>query len=150
MGQSLVKNYLHIVFSTKNRYPWITPSIEESLYQYLGGICRRFESPAIQIGGYRDHVHILCSLSKNMGLATLIKEVKSNSSKWIKTKGEEYSKFYWQNGYGAFSVYSTQVDPLIRYIINQEIHHQRNSFQQEYIHFLNDHQMEFDERYIWD
>ena len=150
MSQSLVKNYLHIVFSNKNRFPWITPVIQDELFQYLGGICRQLESPAVQVGGYRDHVHILCSLSKNIALANFMREVKSNSSKWIKTKHINLNNFHWQNGYGAFSVNSSNIAPVIQYIANQEAHHKKLSFQKEYVKFLDESHVEYDDRYVWD
>ena len=149
MGQSLVKNYLHIVFSTKHRQPMIVPSIEEELYKYISGICRSLESPAIRVGGYLDHVHVLCSLSKNIALCGLLEELKGHSSKWIKTKGHSFSNFYWQNGYGAFSVNYRGVDAVAAYIENQHEHHMKKSFQTEYRALLNEYQVEYDERYIW-
>lgn len=150
MGQSLVKNYIHIIFSTKYRQPLITPEVEEELYAYLGGICNRLESPPIKIGGYTDHIHILCRLSKKTSLAKLLEEVKSHSSKWIKTKSEELKNFYWQDGYGAFSVNPSQMDIVIRYIANQKEHHARKSFKDEYRAFLKKYKVEYDERYVWD
>ena len=113
MGQSLVKNYLHIVFSTKLRVPMITPLYEEELHSYLGGICKNLECQPIKIGGYTDHVHILCMLSKKIALMKLLEELKSHSSKWMKTKSESLSNFYWQDGYGAFSVNPSEVDRVI-------------------------------------
>ena len=150
MGQSLVKNYLHLVFSTKYRQPFIKPPVEEELHNYLGGICNGLECPVIRVGGYTDHIHILCMLSKKMALMKLLEEVKSHSSRWIKTKGEEYKNFYWQNGYGAFSVNPAQVDKVIDYIANQHEHHQRNTFQEEYRVFLKKYKVDYDERYLWD
>src|SRR6478735_10620569 len=108
MGQSLVKNYMHIVFSTKNREPLIHSSIEAELHSYLAGICNDLECQVLKIGGYDDHVHVLCMLSKKIALMKLVEELKSHSSKRIKTKGKEYAYFYWQDGYGAFSVNPTE------------------------------------------
>ena len=117
MGQSLNKIYVHLVFSTKHRNPLITDSIQEELFCYLGGICKGLECNPIQVGGYRDHVHILCLLSKKIALMKLVEEVKSHSSKWIKTKGSEFENFYWQNGYGAFSVNPTEIEVVKNYVI---------------------------------
>ena len=103
MGQSLVKNYIHITFSTKNRNNIITDDIEEELYNYIGGICKNLKCNPVKIGGYKNHVHILCLLHKTIALSNLIEEIKSHSSKWIKTKGDKFKIFYWQNGYGSFS-----------------------------------------------
>jgi putative transposase len=111
---------------------------------------KNLESHAIEIGGVEDHVHILCNLSRKIALMKLIEEVKSHSSKWIKTKGDKYSNFYWQNGYGGFSVNPTDVEIVKRYIQNQENHHNNKSFQDEYRNLLKKHHMEFDETYVWD
>lgn len=150
MGQSLVKNYLHIVFSTKYRQKLIYPPVEQELHAYLGGVCNDLGCQSIIVGGYTDHVHILCRLSQKIALMKLLEEVKSHSSKWIKTKGIEYENFYWQNGYGAFSVNPSQVDRVIAYIANQYEHHTKKTFQDEYRAILKKYQMEYDERYVWD
>lgn len=150
MGQSLVKNYVHIVFSTKHRQPLITSPVEAELHKYLGGICNKLDCQVLQVGGYTDHVHILCMLSKKIALMNLLEEVKSHSSKWIKTQGADYKNFYWQDGYGAFSVNPMQVDRVIHYIATQHEHHQKQNFQDEYRKFLKSYKIEFDERYVWD
>ncbi len=150
MGQSLVQNYIHLVFSTKHRQPFITPNIEDELFAYLAGICNNLDCKAIKVGGYLDHVHILCKLSKKIALIKLLEEVKSHSSKWIKTKGSEFANFYWQDGYGAFSVNPSEVDVVIKYIENQKNHHKTKTFQDEYRQFLKKYQVEFDEKYVWD
>jgi REP element-mobilizing transposase RayT len=150
MGQSLVQNYVHIIFGTKHRQPLIKTDIEKELYAYLGSICKRLESPPIKIGGYTDHIHILCRLSKKIALIKLVEELKSHSSKWMKTKSDELRQFYWQSGYGAFSVNPSEVDVVIRYISNQKEHHRKKSFQQEYKAFLKKYNVEYDEQYVWD
>lgn len=150
MGQSLVKNYLHIVFSTKYRQALIQEPVENELYSYLGGICRNLECLPIKIGGYTDHIHILCLLSKKIALMKLLEEVKSHSSKWIKTKGEDYKNFYWQDGYGAFSVNPAEVEVVIQYIADQKNHHRKKTFQDEYRDYLKEYEVEYDERYVWD
>lgn len=150
MGQSLVKNYIHIIFSTKHREPFIHQSVENELYRYIGGICKEMECPPIKVGGYTDHVHLLCMLSKKIALMKLLEEVKSHSSKWIKTKSAEFKNFYWQNGYGAFSVNPSEIDKVIAYIENQKEHHRKKTFQDEYRAFLKKYNVEYDERYIWD
>ena len=150
MGQSLAKNYLHIIFSTKNRQPFIHRSIETELHSYLGGICNSLESFPLKIGGYDDHVHILCLLSKKITLIKLMEELKSHSSKWMKTKGDVYKTFYWQDGYGAFSVSTSEIEMLKEYINNQHEHHKTNTFPEEYRTFLANYQVEYDERYVWD
>ena len=150
MPQSLVKNHVHIVFSTKNRQPFIDKSIESELHAYLGGICKELDCPPISIGGVEDHVHILCLLSPKIALSELVGKVKANSSKWIKTKREQYANFYWQNGYGGFSVNPTETEVVKKYIQNQEEHHKKRTFKEEYRLFLRKYEIEFDERYVWD
>ena len=150
MPQSLVKNYMHITFSTKHRYPFIDEFIQNELYAYLGGICNELESSPIMIGGIADHVHILCLLSRKIALMKLVEELKTHSSKWIKKKGDKYSNFYWQNGYGGFSVNPTETDVVIKYIQNQEIHHKKRTFKNEFRAFLKKYDLEYDERYVWD
>ena len=150
MGQSLVKNYVHIVFSTKYRAPLIHPPYDAELYSYLGGICKRLESPVLIAGGYVNHVHILCMLSKKMALMKLLEELKSHSSKWMKTKDKSLINFYWQDGYGAFSVNPAEVDVVIAYIANQKRHHGKKSFQDEYRFYLKKYGVAYDERYVWD
>jgi len=150
MGQSLVKNYIHIIFSTKLRAPLILESIENELYSYIGGICKQLECYPVKIGGYIDHIHILCMLSKKIPLMKLLEEIKAHSSKWIKTKDDTLKKFYWQNGYGAFSVNPYEVDKVIAYIENQKEHHRKKTFQEEYRAFLKKYNIEFDDKYVWD
>ncbi|MBL0046743.1 MAG: IS200/IS605 family transposase [Bacteroidetes bacterium] len=150
MGQSLVKNYVHIVFSTKHRQPFISKEIEKELFAYLAGMCMNRESIPIIVGGYLDHVHILCALSKKIALMKLVEVVKSHSSKWIKTKGEDLANFYWQDGYAAFSVNPGQVDRVIQYIANQRQHHEKRNFQNELRVIFKRYKMEYDEAYIWD
>lgn len=150
MGQSLVRNIIHLVFSTKHRQPFILQPIESELHAYLGGICNRLGSKTIIVGGYMDHVHILCMLSQKIALMKLVEEVKSHSSKWIKSKGAEYKNFYWQDGYGAFSVNPADMDRLIQYIANQHQHHKRKRFKNEYTNLLKKCKVEYDERYVWE
>lgn len=149
MGQSLVRNYIHIVFSTKYREHLIDQEIEKELHSYLGGICNKLDCQVIIVGGYTNHIHILCMLSKKIALMKLIEDIKSNSSKWIKSKGEKYANFYWQDGYGAFSVNPAEIDVVIKYIENQKVHHSKKTFQKEYEAFLQKYNVEYDERYVW-
>lgn len=150
MSQSLSKVYVHLTFSTKGRYPFIDHKIQERLWQYLGGICKGLECNPIQIGGYKDHVHILCLLSKKITQMKLVEEVKKQSSKWIKTIDENYVKFYWQDGYGIFSVNPSQLEIVTQYIKNQEEHHKKQTFKEELLAFLNKYQVTYDERFLWD
>ncbi len=150
MGQSLVKNYIHIVFSTKHRLRIIDDTIEAELHSYLGGVCNNLDCKVLKVGGYTDHIHILCMLSKKVTLIELMKKLKSDSSKWIKTKGHKYSNFYWQDGYGAFSVNPAEVEIVTNYIANQKEHHKKKTFQSEYRAFLKKYDVPYDEKYVWD
>ncbi|WP_299577805.1 IS200/IS605 family transposase [uncultured Sunxiuqinia sp.] len=150
MPQSLSKVYLHITFSTKQRAKLIDKDIQTKLFEYLGGICKGLACNPVRVGGTNDHVHILCTLSRKISQAELIEALKKNSSKWMKTQGQRYENFYWQNGYGAFSVNPTEVDVVTNYINFQEEHHRTKTFQEEFQAFLKKYQVEYDERYVWD
>lgn len=150
MPQSLSKVYVHITFSTKNRRCLIDDTIKNSLFEYLGGICKGLECNPLKVGGYQNHIHVLCLLSRKIAQMTLLEELKKQSSKWIKTKGQQYSDFYWQGGYGIFSVNPAETDVVVNYIINQEEHHRKMSFEDEYRAFLKKYKIEYDEQYVWD
>jgi len=150
MGQSLVKNYIHIMFSTKDRLPLINSSFEKELFKYISRICKQEECASLIVGGHQNHVHILCMLSKKNNLTKLIKEIKTRSSKWVKAlNNDQLSNFYWQTGYGAFSVNPREVDVVINYIENQHSHHVVKTFKQEYLAFLEQYKVEYDEKYLW-
>lgn len=136
MPQSLSSILVHLVFSTKLREPLITPPIETDLQKYMASIFRALNSPSLAIDGTEDHVHILFSLGRVIKIADLVEEVKTESSKWIKTKGREFKNFHWQRGYGAFSIGQSNIASLKRYILGQKKHHQRVTFQDEYRKFL--------------
>jgi REP-associated tyrosine transposase len=129
MPQSLSSILIHLVFSTKNRQPLITETIESELFQYLGGIFRNCKCPSLVIGGDQDHIRTLFALSRNCSIAELVREIKSSSSKWLKGKGVEFQHFQRQTGYGAFSIGQSGVEELKHYIANQKIHHSRGSFE---------------------
>ena len=150
MPQSLSKVYLHIVFSTKERFPFIDETCAEELFKYLAGICKNLNCPVLQVGGCRDHVHILCLLSRTCTQSDLVKELKVGSSRWMKSRGGIFDKFYWQDGYGIFSINPTQTDAVVEYIKNQAEHHKTISFQDEFRAFLKKYGVEYDERYVWD
>ena len=150
MSQSLVKNLIHLVYSTKDRQPWIIKEHREGLYKYQAGIFKAWKSPALIIGGTEDHVHALFSLSKNYALMKIVEEVKKGSSKWMKSDGTGNPDFHWQNGYAAFSVSASKEDTVKRYIQNQEPHHRKMTFQDELRALMTRHRVEFDERYVWD
>ncbi len=148
MSQSFVQIYVHIVFHTKDNVRFIKEDIENELYSYLGGILKNYKSIPLQIGGTSDHIHILCTLPKTMTLADLTEEVKKSSSKWIKTKGIHYSNFYWQDGYGGFSISNSGVGAVKRYILNQKKHHEKVSFMDEYMNLLEAYGIPYEDRYL--
>ena len=150
MSQSLSSILAHLVFSTKNREPFITPAIESELHPYMATVLRELKSPSLAIDGTSDHVHVLFSLARVVTIADLVEELKTSTSKWIKTKGNEFRKFHWQRGYGAFSIGQSNVEILKRYIRNQKAHHRRVTLQDEYRKFLSAYGIDYDERYVWD
>lgn len=150
MGQSLVENYMHFVFSTKHREPLIFEKHEKKIFGGLGSISNELGSAVISVGGHVDHVHILCNLSKVMSTSVFMQKVKSYSSKWIKSLDPALENFYWQDGYGGFSVSKSDLHKLTRYIENQHIHHKDVGFKEEYLQLLDSYGVSFDERYLWD
>ncbi len=151
MPQSLAKIYVHITFSTKNRYPFLAEKeICQQMFAYLGGICNKLDCPVLIVGGFAEHVHLLCILSKNLSAADFIREIKRSSSKWVKSKGGVLRKFTWQAGYGVFSISQSQIEIVRSYIARQEEHHRKKSFQDEFRSLLQKYRIEFDERYVWD
>jgi putative transposase len=150
MAQSLSKVYVHITFSTKNRQALIDKIVETSLFEYIGGICKGLECNPIKVGGLLDHIHVLCLLSRKIPQMKLLEEIKKQSSNWVKTKGPAYSNFYWQDGYGIFSVNPSEIGTVVNYITNQEAHHKKLSFQDEFRAFLKKYKVDYDERYVWD
>jgi putative transposase len=151
MSQSLAQIYLHIVFSTKERMPLLADqSIHEEMQSILGGGCNKLECPVLRVGGVEDHVHILCRLGRTIAVADLVKELKRESSLWVKSKWPALAGFHWQKGYGAFSISPKHVEPLRGYIDNQEAHHRKESFQDEFRRLLVKYGLDWDERYVWD
>jgi REP element-mobilizing transposase RayT len=148
---SFVKFYAHIVFSTKYRFPFLKGSeLRNEIHSYMGGILNGLDAKPVIVGGIADHVHIVCSVPKNESIARTVGELKRVSSIWIKSKDRSLADFYWQNGYGAFSVGTFDIDIVRIYIENQEMHHAEKTFQNEYIKMLEDHEIEYDEQYVWD
>src|SRR5262249_6572848 len=145
MAQTLVSLITHIIFSTKSREPLITPDIEPEVFAYMGGILNNHESRLLDAGGTADHVHLLVSQSKNIALSSLMKDLKKNTSSWIKTKGTRFRNFHWQDGYGAFSIRKSDIPELRKYIASQKEHHRKRSFKEELIQFLQEEGIEYDE-----
>jgi len=151
MPQSLARILVHFVFSTKYRHPFLAEkNIRNEMHAYLGGVCKGVGCPVLIVGGVADHVHILSLLTRTLSVADVMGEIKRESSKWIKSKGQMLTKFAWQNGYGAFSVGQSEVERVRTYIAGQEEHHRKKTFQDEYRAFLEEYGVEYDERYVWD
>lgn len=149
MPQSLTNLLFHIIFSTKNRETIISNEIAPQLHAYLVGICENLRGRPIKIGGMPDHVHVLTYLPQTITIADALRDLKSSSSKWMHTTFSD-NRFAWQAGYAAFSVSQSNLEVVRDYVANQEEHHKRLSFQDEYRAFLKRHGVPFDERYVWD
>ena len=151
MPQSLSVVHIHLVFSTKNRVPFLRDAnLRTEMHAYLGGVSANLDCPPTLVGGMEDHVHLLCRLGRTISQADWVKEVKRISSTWIKEREPQMRDFAWQAGYGAFSVSASSVPKVRAYIARQEEHHRKVSFQEEYRAFLRKHGTEWDERYVWD
>ena len=150
MADTFSQIYIHLVFSVKGRQNIIHKVWREELFKYVSGIIKGRDQKVYAIGGMHDHIHILISLRPNCMASELVNSVKTNSSKWINSRGFVKGKFNWQEGYGAFSYGQSQLDHVIQYINNQELHHQRKSFKEEYIELLEKFNVKFDEKYLFD
>ena len=150
MAQSLSRLWTHLIFSTKDRYPFLADRvIRAEMHSYLAEMLRKHDCETRIVGGVEDHIHALFALSRKHPIGSVVKEVKRTSSGWIKQTSRRFSRFYWQGGYAAFSVSQSNLDRVTRYIENQEEHHKRITFQDEYRAFLKAHMVEYDERYVW-
>ena len=150
MPQSLSRILIHEIFSTKDRHRSLRVDLQPELFDYLGGALKAQGCFPIQIGGVEDHVHLFFALDRIHSISKITEQIKSSSSRWLKQQGSELSDFFWQRGYGAFSVSSSHQDQVVAYIQQQRIHHQTLSFQDEFRRFLGRHSIPFDERYVWD
>ena len=151
MPQSLAQVYLHIVFSTKDRYPWLgTKQLQADTHAYISSTLNNLDCPCLITGGVADHVHTLCRFGRTLSIADLVRDIKRSSSRMLGDRGGVLKGFHWQSGYGAFSISPSHVEGLRAYIRNQEEHHRRESFQDEYRRLLKKYGLEFDEQYVWD
>jgi REP element-mobilizing transposase RayT len=151
MPQSLAKVVLHITFRTKNRKPFLrSPELLRALEGYVVGTLPKLRCPSIVTRSVEDHIHILCNLARTITIAKSLEEIKSSSSEWVKEQEGGPRNFYWQNGYGAFSVSESNVAQVKRYIASQEEHHRKMTFQEEFRLLLKRHNAEYDERFVWD
>ena len=151
MGQSLSKLYVHLIFSTKGRKPYITAEVRPKLISSIIGILKEQSCPSIQTNAVADHVHILFSISKNVALSKVVEQVKKRTSKWMKRVEGGNPKFSWQIGYAAFSVSSSVLKTVARYVENQEAHHRKQSLKKEVEEFVDAYEaIEYDAAYFWD
>ena len=150
MPQSLAFNLVHVIFSTKDRRPLLGEVVRADLYAYLATVVRGTTCDCLRVGGVADHVHLAIRVHPDRNVSKIVSEMKTSSSRWLKTQGLALERFAWQRGYGAFSVSPADAGALLRYIDAQEAHHRRRSFQDEMRAFLEKYHVAFDERYVWD
>jgi putative transposase len=151
MSQSLSVVYIHLVFSTKERRPWLRDKpTRDALHSYLGGVSKQLDCPPILVGGVEDHVHLLARFGRTITQAEWVKELKRVSNLWLKERGRDYADFEWQGGYADFSVSQSNLEQVKQYIANQEEHHRKVGFQDELRALLRKHEIEWDEKYVWD
>jgi putative transposase len=150
MPQSLSLVLVHIIFSTKDRTPFLKPALRPGLHAYLATVARNLDCDCFLVGGIEDHVHFAIGLARTTTVAKLVEQLKTASSKWFKTQSPDLAHFSWQRGYGIFSVGPSDLPALKQYIATQEHHHQTQTFQDEFHAFLTKYGVPFDERYLWD
>jgi putative transposase len=150
MPQSLAKIYIHLIFSTKNRECVLADDILPNLHAYMGGTLNGLGCSAFEINTEPDHAHLLFVMTRTETLSDVVGKVKKSANDWLRARGPRFANFYWQGGYGAFSVSQSAVEEVREYIRNQREHHKRISFQEEFRAFLKRYEIEFDERYVWD
>ena len=145
MSHSYSSNRVHVIFSTKERRPCLSDDFQPKLWAYMAGIAKNQGFQAVVIGGVRNHVHALLILPPSLPLAKAVQFLKGNSSKWINENGE---RFAWQEGYGAFSVSASQTPDVVRYIKNQRAHHERKSFEEEFVEFLKKYDIAYETEHV--
>lgn len=151
MSQSLSGVFVHLIFSTKDRYPFLSPRPKaDEMHAYLAGICLKLGCPPVLINGVADHVHILAQLGRTVAQSDWVRELKRASTIWMRNRNPEAGAFSWQNGYGIFSVSVSNIDAVKGYIAAQEVHHAHLSFQDELRAFLRKHGIGWDECYLWE
>jgi REP element-mobilizing transposase RayT len=151
MPQSLAQIYLHLIWSTKNRIPFLKDErLRGEMHAYLAGACKNLDSPPLKLGGVEDHIHVACRLSRKISISDLVRALKRESSKWIKKQDASLGSFYWQEGYGAFSISPSHVAQLQHYIADQVNHHRQEDFKEEFRRLLKKYGVEYDEKYVWD
>jgi putative transposase len=141
---------LHVVFSTKYRFKCISQEWSDDLYAYMGGTVREHDAVLLTSGGTEDHVHLLMKVSPKYAISSTVQLLKANASRWVNENRKVAAKFSWQRGYGAFSVSESMAENVRRYIKSQREHHQRQTFQDEYLELLRRHQIEFDPKFVFE
>ena len=150
MANTYTQLYVHIVFAVKGRTNLISHSWKEEMYKYISGTISNKKQKPMAINGMPDHIHLLVGFNPDCAVSDLVRDIKSNASKWINDKGFAMGKFEWQTGFGAFTIGQTQIDRVVKYIANQEEHHKIKTFREEYIDFLKAYQVEYNIQYIFD
>jgi putative transposase len=149
MANTYTSLQYHIIFSTKNREPWLIPDIEQRVWRFIGGIARNHDMTALQVGGIEDHLHALVAAPATIAPFKIAQFLKGGSSKWIHDEFPSLQEFAWQDGYAAFTVSKSNINQVVTYIANQREHHRKKTFQEEYLEFLHANGIEYDERYLW-
>jgi putative transposase len=149
MANTYSSLHYHIIFSTKNREPWVIQDIEQRIWAYIGGIARAHKMTALQVGGMSDHIHALVTAPPTIAPFQIAQYLKGDSSKWIHEEFSALKDFGWQVGYGAFTVSKSNIPVVIGYIQNQRAHHRTRTFQEEYLGFLHANGIDYDERFLW-
>jgi len=149
MANTYSSLHYHLIFSTKNREPWLVPDMEQRIWEFIGGIARAHRMTALQVGGIEDHIHALVTAPPTIAPFQIAQYLKADSSKWIHEEFPTLRNFWWQDGYGAFTVSKSNIPKVIKYIQNQREHHRKRTFQEEYLEFLRENGVDYDERYLW-
>ncbi|HLO00207.1 MAG TPA: IS200/IS605 family transposase [Pyrinomonadaceae bacterium] len=149
MANTYTSIHYHFIFSTKNREPWLVPSVEQRIWAFIGGIARAHKMAALQVGGSNDHIHALVMAPPTIAPCQIAQYLKGGSSKWIHDEFPALHSFGWQDGYAAFTVSKSNIPEVTAYIQNQREHHRTKTFQEEYLEFLRANGVEYDERYLW-
>ena len=150
MANTFTSLHYHVIFSTKNREPWISHEFENRVWSFLGGIARENKMKAIQVGGMPDHIHLVLGLPASMAISKAVQLIKGGSSKWIKEELPTMRGFAWQDGYGAFTVSKSNLPDTVGYVQKQAEHHRVKTFQEEFLVFLDRHGIDYNEKYLWD
>ena len=150
MSQALAKIYLHLIFSTKNRERSLPDDVRDDLHSYMGGILHGLGCSPIEINTEPDHAHVLFVMTRTETISNVVGQLKKSSNDWLRNRDPQFRHFYWQGGYGVFSVSQSAVEEVRQYIRDQREHHKQVSFQDEFRTFLKRYEIEFDERYVWD